>query len=100
MEIRKINASSISELQPKRVAAYARVSVEKDAAEHSLEAQIDYYNTYISNHPEWFFAGIYADEGISGTTSKRPEFQRMLEDAKAHRFDIIITIRLPKIIEN
>ena len=55
----------------RRVAAYARVSTDSDEQYTSYEAQIDYYTNYIRNHEGWDFAGIYADEGISGTSTKR-----------------------------
>ena len=75
-----------------RVAAYARVSTSSDAQETSYESQCIYYTNYISTNPSWTFAGIYADEGISGTTTKnREEFNKMIEDCKAHKIDMIIT---------
>ena len=75
-----------------RVAAYARVSTSSDAQETSYESQCIYYTNYISTNPSWTFAGIYADEGISGTTTKnREQFNKMIEDCKAHKIDIIIT---------
>ncbi|HHV03566.1 MAG TPA: recombinase family protein, partial [Bacteroidales bacterium] len=59
----------------KRVAAYARVSSGKDAMLHSLSAQVSYYSDYIQRHGEWEYAGVYADEGISATsTAKRDGF--------------------------
>ncbi len=65
-----------------RVAAYARVSSDKDAAFHSLEAQTEYYRDYAAAHPEWG-AGFYLlGQRISGTTINRPEFQRMLQDCR------------------
>ena len=67
----------------KRVAAYARVSSEKEGMLHSLAAQVSHYSGYIRSHPGWTFAGIYADEGITGTKSSRPEFARMLNDCRA-----------------
>lgn len=57
-------------LKKKRVAAYARVSTEKDEQQNSYDAQIDYYTTLIRNNPEWEFVGIYSDEGITGTSIK------------------------------
>jgi hypothetical protein len=55
-------------LKPKkRVAAYARVSMESERLQHSLSAQISYYNEKIQKNPDWLFAGVYADNGISGT---------------------------------
>ena len=75
-----------------RVAAYARVSTASDAQETSYEAQCTHYTNYISSNPSWTFAGIYADEGISGTSTKnREQFNRMIEDCKEHKIDMIIT---------
>ena len=55
----------------KRVAAYARVSSDKDTMLHSLAAQIDYYRKYIVRHPEWELVGMYADEAKTGTKDDR-----------------------------
>ena len=61
----------------KKVAAYARVSMETDRLAHSLSAQVSYYNNLIQSNPEWEFAGVFADFGISGTgIRKRDEFQK------------------------
>ncbi len=66
----------------KRVAAYCRVSTNKEDQEESYERQVSYYANYIRSNPQWEFAGIYADQGHSGTSIKnRPEFQRMMVDA-------------------
>ena len=67
----------------KRVAAYCRVSTDQEAQETSLEEQMAHFNTVIAEHPDWELAGIYADEGISGTQVKhRVQFQQMIEDLK------------------
>lgn len=59
--------------QRKKVAAYARVSMETERPHHSLSAQVSYYSELIQKNPEWEYAGVYADEGITGTsTMKRP----------------------------
>ena len=77
--IKKIDVKRIVPPTRKRVAAYARVSMESDRLDHSLSAQISYYNDLIQNNPEWDFAGIYADSFISGTNvERRAEFQRMI----------------------
>ena len=66
----------------KRVAAYCRVSTDQEAQETSLEEQMAHFNTVIAEHPDWELAGIYADEGISGTQVKhRVQFQQMIEDS-------------------
>ena len=75
-----------------RVCFYARVSTDKDEQLHSLQSQISFFNDYISKVPNWKFIGSYIDEGISGTqVKKREEFLRMIEDARIHKFDLILT---------
>lgn len=96
MEVRKIRAEmrmgrSIFDL-PMRVTFYARVSTEKDEQINSLENQVQYYTELIQSKPNWTFVPGYIDEGISGTsTKKREDFNRMIADGKAGRFDFIIT---------
>ena len=55
----------------KKVAAYARVSMETELLHHSLSAQVSHYSTLIQSNPEWEYAGVYADEGITGTSTKK-----------------------------
>ena len=75
-----------------KVCFYARVSTDKDEQLHSLSAQISFFNDYINKVPNWEFVGSYIDEGISGTSvNKREEFLRMIENAKSHKFDLILT---------
>ena len=100
MEIREIKPTSIKALEIKRVAAYARVSRDSEAMFDSLSSQVSYYNEYICSHPGWIYAGVYADYGISGTKENRPEFQRMLEDARAGKIDIIITKSITRFARN
>ena len=77
---------------PLRVTFYARVSTEKDEQINSLDNQIQYYTELIQSKPNWTYIEGYIDEGISGTsTKKRDSFNRMIRDAKAGRFDFIIT---------
>ena len=75
----------------KKVAAYARVSTGKDAMLHSLSAQVSYYSSLIQNHKGWQFAGVYIDEAVSGTKSSREGFQRLINDCKAGKIDMVIT---------
>ena len=75
----------------KRVAAYARVSMGTELLHHSLSAQVSHYSTLIQNNPEWEFAGVYADEGITGTsTKKRDEFNRLMGDCDAGKIDLVL----------
>lgn len=77
---------------PLRVTFYARVSTDKDEQLNSLENQVQYYTELIKSKPNWTYVEGYIDEGISGTsTKKRDSFLRMIRDAKAGRFDFIIT---------
>ena len=89
-------------LKPKKwVAAYARVSMESERLQHSLSAQISYYNEKIQKNPDWLFAGVYADYGISGTgTAKRDEFNRMLADCEAGKIDIVLTKSISRFTRN
>jgi DNA invertase Pin-like site-specific DNA recombinase len=76
----------------KRVAAYCRVSSSSEEQLNSFNAQVDYYKRYICDNPDYEFAGIYADEGISGTgLEKRKAFNEMMKEAKAGKVDMIIT---------
>ena len=75
-----------------RVAAYCRVSSSSDDQLISLETQKAHYETYIRANPEWEFAGLYYDEGISGTkTSKREGLLSMLKDCGRGKIDYIVT---------
>lgn len=84
-----------------KVAAYCRVSSDSDRLLHSLSAQVSYYNKLIQTNPEWDFAGVYSDEGISGTgIAKRKDFQRMVADAEAGKIDIILTKSIQRFARN
>lgn len=88
-------------VQKKKVAAYARVSTEKKDQESSYEAQVTYFTNLITNNPEWEFAGIYTDNGISGTSMKhRKQFQQMMEDCRAKKIDIILTKSISRFARN
>ena len=85
----------------KRVAAYARVSMETDRLNHSLSAQISYYSKLIQKNHEWEYAGVYADSFISGTSiDRRTEFQRMIADCEAGKIDIILTKSISRFARN
>ena len=84
----------------KKVAAYARVSAEKDASLHSLAAQISYYKGLIQGRAEWEYAGVYADEGLTGTRANRPEFQRLLTDCRAGKIDMVIVKSISRMSRN
>ncbi len=84
-----------------RVAAYARVSTEKEEQEHSLEAQTDYFETYIKGNPRWEFVGLYVDDGISGLSQQnRDGFNRMVADALDGKIDLIVTKSLSRFARN
>lgn len=85
----------------KRVAVYARVSTDHLEQQTSLEAQKDYYAKEIEKHDEWLLAGIYADDGISGTSYlKREAFLQMLEDCRNGKIDMILTKSVSRFARN
>ena len=84
----------------KRVAAYARVSSGKDAMLHSLSSQVAYYSALIQKHGDWEYAGVYADEAMTGTKESRDEFQRLLADCRAGRIDLILTKSISRFARN
>lgn len=85
----------------RRVAIYARVSTEHEAQISALENQLDWYKTILAARPNWVLVDRYIDEGITGTSAdKRPEFMRMIEDAKRHRFDMILTREVSRFARN
>ncbi len=96
------NNSRKQDAKPKlRVAAYCRVSTDSDEQATSYEAQVEHYTDYIKKNPEWEFAGIYADDGISGTNTKnREEFNRMISDCEAGIIDMIITKSISRFARN
>lgn len=86
---------------PIRVAYYARVSSEKDAQLHSLDNQMDYYEHLIQKNPNWTYVRGYVDEGITGTSAlHREQFLRMIADAKAGEFDLLITKEISRFARN
>ena len=101
VEVKKIEPI-VTPLKPrKRVAAYARVSMESDRLNHSLSAQVSYFNETIQRNPEWIYAGVYADSGISGGgINRRTEFKRMLDDCNAGKIDIILTKSISRFARN
>lgn len=84
----------------RRVAAYARVSSAKDTMYHSLSYQISYYNALIQKRNDWLFCGVYADEALSGTKDTRKNFQRLLQDCRDHKIDLIITKSISRFARN
>ncbi|HVI40911.1 MAG TPA: recombinase family protein [Anaerovoracaceae bacterium] len=99
---RKHARKSKDEEKPKlRVAAYCRVSTDSDEQATSYDAQIEHYTSYINGHPDWELAGIYADDGISGTnTKKREEFNRMIDECMAGSIDMVITKSISRFARN
>lgn len=84
----------------KRVAAYARVSSGKDAMLHSLSEQVSYYSDLIQRNSEWLYAGVYSDEDETGTKATRDGFQRLLNDCRVGRIDMVITKSISRFARN
>lgn len=93
--------SLVDETVQRRVCAYCRVSTDDPAQTTSYELQKKHYEKEINNTPGWIFAGIYADEGISGTSlKKRDEFNRMIADCYAGKIDVIVTKNVSRFARN
>ena len=84
------SGKSINDLKL-RVTYYARVSTDSVLQLNSLNNQSEYFEEYIKSNVNWEYVKGYIDEGISGTSDKRPSFLKMIEDAKNNEFDLIIT---------
>ena len=98
--IKKLESKIKKLPQKKRVTAYTRVSDGKDAMFHSLSAQISYYSSYIQKNPEWLYIGVYADKAETGTNDNRPEFQRLIQDCRDGKIDMIICKSITRFARN
>ncbi|RGD39769.1 recombinase family protein [Coprococcus sp. AM14-16] len=99
-KIDKIQPSKVAK-KKLRVAAYCRVSTDSDAQLESLETQKTHYENYINSRDDWEFAGLYFDEGITGTRAdKRPKLMRLIEDCKAKKVDFVITKSISRFSRN
>jgi len=94
-------ASNRNEFRQLNVAAYCRVSTDMEDQLQSYDAQIAYYTEHICKNPKWHLAGIYADEGITGTNvTKRENFQRMIKDCEKGKIDLILTKSVSRFARN
>ncbi|MBV1759058.1 MAG: recombinase family protein [Dethiosulfatibacter sp.] len=96
----KIKTPTPKTIMRKKVAAYARVSSGKDSMLNSLSAQVSYYSELIQQNPKWEYAGVYADEAITGTKMERGQFQKLLEECRHKRVDMIITKSISRFARN
>ncbi|MCR4586590.1 MAG: recombinase family protein [Lachnospiraceae bacterium] len=99
--VNRYTAKPINKVKKRRVAGYARVSTDSDEQATSYEAQMEYYTNYIAARPDWEFAGMYSDEGISATnTTKRDGFKQMVKDAMRGKIDLILTKSVSRFARN
>ena len=90
-----------STYKPLRVAAYCRVSTAQEEQQNSYQVQIAYYTDLIHKNENWMLAGIFADEGISGTQAKkRPEFLKMIRQCRKGKIDLILTKSISRFARN
>ena len=95
------NTIQLEEKPKLRVAAYCRVSTDSEEQATSYEAQVEHYTQFIQKNNEWEMAGIFADDGISGTnTKKREEFNRMIAECMKGNIDMIITKSISRFARN
>ena len=108
MSVKVIKATAVPGGKPEgtgprklRVCAYCRVSTDSEEQESSYEAQVSHYTRYIRSNANWRLAGIYADEGITGTSvRKREEFNRMIEACEKGEIDMVITKSISRFARN
>ena len=99
--INRETSAPIGSKAKRKVAAYARVSTDHEEQQSSYEAQVDYYTKYIRGRDDWEFAGIYSDEGVTGTCmAKREGFNAMVEAALAGDIDLILTKSVSRFARN
>lgn len=92
---------TVIEKEQLRVAAYCRVSTDMEEQESSYEAQVTHYTDLIERTPSWTLAGIYSDEGITGTsTAKREGFQKMIKDCEKGKIDYVVTKSISRFARN
>ena len=90
-----------SDFQKREVAIYARVSTEHEAQLSALGNQLDWYKPILAARPDWTLTAQYIDEGITGTSAeKRPQFMKMVEDARQKKFNMIITREVSRFARN
>ena len=100
-KINPITLTPVGQVSKRRVAAYARVSTDSDEQYSSYEAQVGYYTNFIKGKPNWEFIKVYADEGISGTSTKRrDDFNEMINSALNGNIDLIITKSISRFARN
>ena len=99
--LNRFTAAPIHSTRKRRVAAYARVSTNDEEQANSYEAQVSHYTRHIQENPEWEFVSVYADKGITGTsTKKREQYNDMVQDALAGKIDLIITKSVSRFARN
>ena len=100
MRIKVIKPTVAAENKRLKVCAYVRVSTDSLEQEESLDNQTAYFKDYIQSNPAWEFVGIYADQGISGFKENRPQFQRMIADARAGKIELIVVKSVSRFARN
>lgn len=99
--LNRFNSEPVTAVRKRRVAGYARVSTDLEEQATSYETQMTYYRNYIESREDWEFAGMYSDEGITATnTKKRTGFNLMIEDALSGKIDLIITKSVSRFARN
>ena len=99
--IHRFSEVPLATAEKRKVAAYARVSTDNEDQKTSYAAQVDYYTNYIKSRSDWEFAGMYSDEGVTGTSMKKREgFTRMVQDALDGKIQLIVTKSVSRFARN
>ena len=99
-KVTQVAPTAVAIQKRKRVAAYARVSCGSEEMLHSLAAQVSYYSGLIQKNPEWEYAGVFADEAETGTKDTRPEFQRLIDECRNGKVDIVLVKSISRFARN
>ena len=100
-QIAVVQIDDTPQVKKTKVAAYARVSTEKEEQEDSFERQVEHYTHLIESNPEWTMVEVYKDPGITGTKAeKRPDFLRMIDDCRAGKIDKILVKSVSRFARN
>ena len=100
-QVKKLSQQTMQDTHKKRVAAYVRVSMESEDLLRSYVRQIEYYTKLIKSNPEWEFVQVFADKGITGTsTEKRDAFMQMLDECEKGNIQIILTKSISRFSRN
>lgn len=94
------NLANPRKIERMRVAAYCRVSTDDEDQIKSYDSMVRYYTDMIKNNKDWVYAGVYADKAMTGTKDNREQFQKLIQDCKDGKIDMVLAKSLPRFARN